>query len=83
MGNFLYAVTSELYHKLSYLPRQDALMRRHFGDNHPYVEDIIRNMSVLLINDHVSTSFPRPSVPNMVGIAGLHVAKPKPLPNVS
>jgi len=83
LTNFLYARASELNHKMSYLPRQDALMRKYFGNDHPYVEDIIRNMSALFINDHVSTSFPRPWVQNMVGIGGVHILKPKPLPAVS
>lgn len=81
-GNLLYALASEAHHKLIFLPLQDKLMREHFSPDYPYVEDIIKNMSALFVNDHVSTSFVRPAVPNMIGIGGLHVEKPKPLPKV-
>lgn len=80
LENFVFTTFAEFYQKTIYMPKQDALMRRYFGNDHPYVADIIKNTSLLLINDHFSTSFPRPSVPNMVGIAGVHVRPPKPLP---
>ncbi|XP_070497144.1 uncharacterized protein [Chironomus tepperi] len=41
----------------------------------------LRNVSLLLLNSHFSTSAPRPFLPNVVEVGGLHVkSNPSPLP---
>ncbi|KAJ9601562.1 hypothetical protein L9F63_000305 [Diploptera punctata] len=65
-----------------YLPRQDAVMKKHFGflENLPSLSELECNTSLLLINHHFSISYPRPLMPNMVQVGGLHVKNPKKLP---
>lgn len=58
-------------------------MREHFGPDLPYVGDILKNTSLVLVNHHHALGFPRPYVPNMVEIAGVHINEPKQLPTVS
>jgi glucuronosyltransferase len=67
-----------------YLPGQDAIMRKHFNvsDDLPYVADIEYSTSLLLLNHHFSISFPRPLMPNVVQVGGMHVKPANKLPQV-
>jgi len=61
----------------------DRLMRSYFGDDLPYIGEILRNTSLLLVNHHPSLSIARPQTPNTVDVAGMHIYPPKPLPKVN
>jgi glucuronosyltransferase len=79
------AVTTMLYkamfHFLSDSPTQ-KLVHQHFGQNTPDLAELARNTSLILVNSHFSLNSPRPLVPGVVEIGGIHIAKPKPLPQV-
>lgn len=78
--NFVYALAMELNHGLRYLPGHDQLMKKHFGADSAYIADILKNTSLVLVNHHFALSFPRPYLPNMIEVAGVHINEPKPLP---
>lgn len=67
-----------------YLPGQDAIMRKHFNDSDdlPSVAEIEYTTSLVLLNHHFSISYPRPLMPNMVQVGGMHVQPPRKLPQV-
>jgi hypothetical protein len=46
----------------------------------PSIEELEKSVSVMLINSHNVFSRPRPKLPGLIDIAGLHIRKPKPLP---
>ncbi|PSN40297.1 UDP-glucuronosyltransferase [Blattella germanica] len=50
------------------LPRQDAVMRKYFTDTDdlPLIQDLIYNTSLLLVNNHYITNYPKPMVPNFI-----------------
>jgi glucuronosyltransferase len=56
--------------------------RKHFGDDVPLLSDIARNTSLLLVNSHFSLNRPRPYVPGIVEVGGLHIKPRKELPKV-
>ncbi|PSN43365.1 hypothetical protein C0J52_23089 [Blattella germanica] len=63
------------------IPAHDAVVRKIFPDiDMPFIQEVINNVSVILVNSHYSFYYPRPNVPTMVEIAGLHLSDPKPLP---
>lgn len=66
------------------IPRHDAVMRQYFNytNDIPPLSHIVRNTSLLLLNNHFSLNYPRPLVPNMVEVGGMHVQPPKKLPEV-
>jgi glucuronosyltransferase len=70
-----------MYHVLSDSPSQ-LLVRQHFGEDTPDLADLARNVSLVLVNSHFSLNAPRPLVPGVVEIGGMHIPKPKPLPQV-
>ncbi|KAF4519851.1 UDP-glycosyltransferase-08 [Ephemera danica] len=58
-----------------YLPRQDQIRRKIFGDDSPSVWELERSASLTLLNNHFSMSYPRPLVPSMVEVGGMHVMR--------
>ncbi|XP_022209927.2 UDP-glycosyltransferase UGT5 [Drosophila obscura] len=64
-----------------YLPGQEALYREFFPHNKRCFYAMRRNASLVLINQHVSLSFPRPNAPNLIEVGGMHIdGKLRPLP---
>lgn len=47
----------------------------------PHVADLYNNVSLFLVNTHISLSKPRPRMPGIVYYGGAHIKPPKPLPN--
>ncbi|XP_023705438.1 UDP-glucuronosyltransferase 2C1 isoform X2 [Cryptotermes secundus] len=77
------AVTTVLYKAMYYFmsdcPAQ-KLVRQYFGQDTPDLADLARNTSLVLVNTHFSLNSPRPLVPGVVEIGGIHITRPKPLP---
>lgn len=66
----------------SYTPKQTEIYERTFKGPKPTLEDMKRNsVSLGLLNNHFSLSFPQPYLPNLIEVGGMHVnTKPTPLP---
>ncbi|XP_049767863.1 UDP-glycosyltransferase UGT5-like [Schistocerca cancellata] len=80
--NAFFGTYFRLVREFSYLPQLDAIVRERFGDaNMPPLSHIQRNMSLLLVNSHVSFYYPRPLVPNLIEVGGMHIKPPKKLPD--
>lgn len=58
-----------------YLPEQNEIMRKYFPEA-PGLEEIKDNVSLYILNSHVSTSQPVPLLRNMIEIGGYHVGPP-------
>ncbi|XP_067000260.2 UDP-glycosyltransferase UGT5 isoform X1 [Anabrus simplex] len=73
-----------MYHYLWYqefIPKQEVLVRKHFGSGPPPLYEADYNDSLLLVNNHWSLSYVKPLLPNVVEVTGLHVkTKADPLP---
>lgn len=83
--NFLISLTDAVIRKYYYLPRQDKLAKKYFAaiegpESFPSVNELEKSISVMLINSHMSTSPPRPSISGLVNVAGAHIKPAKPLP---
>ncbi|XP_049791851.1 UDP-glucosyltransferase 2-like [Schistocerca nitens] len=55
------------------LPAHEAIMREIFGPDPPSVYEMERNFSMLIVDVHFSGDYPRPNVPNVIEVTGLHV----------
>lgn len=64
------------------IPMQ-KLAQKHLGHDIPSLRDIARNTSLLFANTHFSLNVPRPLVPGVVEVGGLHIGVPKKLPKVN
>jgi glucuronosyltransferase len=70
-----------VYYSYSEKPTQ-RIISKYFGDDLPPLSDIARNVSIVLVNSHFSINQPRPTVPAVVEVGGLHIQSPKRLPQV-
>ncbi|CAG7719565.1 unnamed protein product [Allacma fusca] len=60
--------------------QMDAFNRKLYGEDCPSIVDIERNVSLILSNAFVPLTTPRPLLPNVVEVGGMHCRPPTPLP---
>ncbi|PSN46987.1 hypothetical protein C0J52_17341 [Blattella germanica] len=58
----------------------ERLARRYLGEDLPPLNEIAKNTSLIFVNSHFSLSTPRPLVPGVVEVGGLHIRTPGKLP---
>ncbi|XP_035916783.1 UDP-glycosyltransferase UGT5-like [Anopheles stephensi] len=82
IGNMLMAIMDTILGHTLDFPVQSAMYEASFPDPKPPLEELRRHaVSLVLLNNHFSLSYPRPYVPNMIEVGGMHVnRKPNPLP---
>ncbi|XP_026825516.1 uncharacterized protein LOC105278060 [Ooceraea biroi] len=51
----------------------------YFGSDTPNVVDIVKNMSILLVNENPALTYARPEQPNVIFFTGFHIQKTPPL----
>lgn len=64
-----------------HLPSEERLAHKHFAHLAPLppLKEILRNISMNLVNTHRAISPPRPSMPSVIPIGGAHIKPAKPL----
>jgi len=82
MINTLYYIYFKLAWKYYSEWPANELLKENFGPDTPHINEIVYNTSMVFVNGHFSLDGPRPLVPNMVEIGGIHVKSPKPIPKV-
>ncbi|KAH8277484.1 hypothetical protein KR026_011519 [Drosophila bipectinata] len=81
IGNLAFVTYEYLFLNYFYLPHQEALYQKFFPKNNQNFYDMRKNTALVLLNQHVSLSFPRPYSPNMIEVGGMHInRKRQPLP---
>ncbi|XP_058054053.1 UDP-glycosyltransferase UGT5-like [Anopheles bellator] len=82
IGNMLMTVMDMVIGQLLDTPVQSAMYEEAFPGPKPPLEHLRKHsVSLVLVNNHFSLSYPRPYVPNMIEVGGMHVKrKPSPLP---
>lgn len=79
LHNFLINNLDLLYRHLVFYPSENEILHRYLPDA-PHLNDLLYNVSLILLNSHTSYQDPVPLLPNMIEIAGFHVSEPKGLP---
>lgn len=65
------------------LPEQRKVYDKYFPDPKPDFDDVLKNVSLVLLNSHFSYSSSRPYLPNMIEIGGIQIDRQiNPLPEV-
>lgn len=63
-----------------YFPTMEAIYRDAFNDPlMPGIKEIERNASIVLMNSQISFSSPRPYLPDLIEVGGLHLVPAKPV----
>lgn len=80
LNNFLhFYIVNALYNFITQ-PATDALISQRFGFGLPTINEIVKNTSLMLINQHHSLTGSRPYAPNVVEVGGLQMGTAKSLP---
>uniref|UniRef100_A0A6M2DZS4 UDP-glucuronosyltransferase n=1 Tax=Xenopsylla cheopis TaxID=163159 RepID=A0A6M2DZS4_XENCH len=83
LSNALDIITDKIIRRFWYWPQMQILAEKYFSHLEgplPNVRDLMSNVSLLLTNSHVSLNRPRPLLPGIVEVGGLHIRPVKPLP---
>ncbi|PSN40298.1 hypothetical protein C0J52_18611 [Blattella germanica] len=74
---FYWSIAQDYY----FVPRHEKLIRKYFShlSSMPPLWKMVRNTSLLMINSHFSMNYPRPEVPNLIEVGGIHLKPPKEL----
>ncbi|CAB3362220.1 Hypothetical predicted protein [Cloeon dipterum] len=75
LTNFLYTKSFDLGYYLYSIPKQDALSKKIFGPDTPHVTELESNAVVVLVNQHFTLNYPRPLMPNIIEVGGMHVSR--------
>lgn len=70
------------FYQYKVYPNSDQIIKKYLGNNLPPVMEIIRNVSVVFVNNNFLFGKPKPYSPNIIDYTGIHVLDPKPLPKV-
>lgn len=79
LNNLAIGIFSEINNRLFLNPGMNKIVQKYFPGA-PSVEELNTNVSLVLLNSHISTHQPVPHLPNMIEIGGFHVYPPKSLP---
>jgi len=80
--NFLFDEFCTIMGKLVWLPKFEKHYIDKLGIN-TTVTEISKNVSMIFMNSHFTLTYPRPLLPDVVEIGGMHARPAKPLPKVN
>ncbi|KAJ9587119.1 hypothetical protein L9F63_028308, partial [Diploptera punctata] len=68
------------FHKSQEVLITQKYVNQYFGEDVPSLSELVRNTSLLLLNTHFTLNRPRPLLPSVIEVGGLHIKSPKQLP---
>jgi glucuronosyltransferase len=84
MHNTLSEIHTKLGRIFYVIPQHDTILRKHLNStNMPSIWELQKSTALMLLNTHFSIGYPRPMMPNMVEVGGMHITPPKKLRAVS
>ncbi|XP_001359920.4 UDP-glucuronosyltransferase 2B15 [Drosophila pseudoobscura] len=70
-----------LHRQLVHLPAMERMYNKYYPNARQTMDEVLDSFALVLLGQHFSLSYPRPFLPNMIEVGGLHIAhKPQPLP---
>ncbi|EDV93630.1 UDP-glycosyltransferase UGT5 [Drosophila grimshawi] len=84
LWNLWDACLSWLHKHWVHLPSQEKLYEQYFPQASKTLEQVLDSFSLMLLGQHFTLSYPRPYLPSMIEVGGLHLQQerdPQPLPD--
>ncbi|XP_046751368.1 uncharacterized protein LOC124414463 [Diprion similis] len=63
------------WYMTDFMPANQAIARKYFGNNLPDLRDLERNISLIFVNQHAPITYVRPNTPKIIDIGGFHVSE--------
>lgn len=73
----LFSIYERVYYHTVILPTQDKIVKKYLGEDIPYLGDVVKNTSLVLVNRNPVLDDVLPLLPNVVDIGGIYTSKPK------
>lgn len=84
LENTILAILHDLYYKLVVYQTDKEVVQEYFGKNEASTLDSLEyHTSLFLVNTHYTVNPPRPFVPNVIEVGGIHIGQSKPVPKVN
>lgn len=83
LERYILTCLHNLYFEYSVIPEQMKIAEKYLQVDDMTFDDGFFNESLKFINSHCSINSPRPLVPNLIEIGGIHIEEPRALPKVS
>nr|XP_053655223.1 UDP-glucosyltransferase 2-like [Cherax quadricarinatus] len=77
--NTLVRIAGPYLRKQLVMNRLDGVVQRFLGDPSVSLSEVEKNVSLVLVNSHYSLGHPRPMLPNVVEVGGMHCRPGRPL----
>lgn len=78
--NTIFTHTEDLIYEFVIKRKQRNLYHKYFPNAKSSFDEMYKKSSIYFLNTHIAYSTPRPYLPNMIEIGGIHVQPAKPLP---
>lgn len=75
LQNFIEVWSAIYYWNSNFLTIEQETAKKYLGHNIPQIIDVIKNMSVLLVNENPVNVHPRPEQTNAIFFSGFHIQK--------
>ncbi|CAO1424279.1 unnamed protein product [Diamesa tonsa] len=80
LQNVLFNTLEDVMAYFFHFPLQRQIYDASFPDPKPCLNTLKKDVSLVLLNSHFTLNYPRPYVPNMIEVGGMHINQKKPLP---
>nr|CAD7437951.1 unnamed protein product [Timema bartmani] len=80
--NFITYLVNYIFHTYYYLPKLEDIASHHLGYKVASIDELRRNISILLSNSFHGFDTPRPLMPNVIPVGGMHLKPASPLPKL-
>lgn len=80
VSNVIYFYAERLVQHYSHFPRQRKIYEKYFPNAKRTFDEMYQSISLVFMNQHVTSTSARPMMPNVIEIGGIHVEPAKTLP---
>ncbi|XP_044746165.1 UDP-glycosyltransferase UGT5-like isoform X5 [Coccinella septempunctata] len=75
LRNLIFITVESLLFEFFIYPGSDKTAREYFGEDMPYIKDVIKNTSLLMLNINPIFSDKRPNAPNVIEFFNVHMSR--------
>lgn len=75
LTNWFLCTIDDIFYPLKHRSMQEKLLPHFSNKKMPTLSELMRNVSLVLLNTHVTFGYPRPYPPNMIEVGGIHINK--------
>lgn len=80
LHNWFTIHTHNILYEFLMTAKTNELLKKHLSEEIPDVAELVKQTSLIMVNQHFSLNGPKPLPPSVIEVGGIHIGKQKPLP---